>query len=194
MRVLWAFIAVFAISFCQPAMVYAQNTTADIEETKELKKDSELVKDMEADLVSSIEKETPIEEQDQSPGDFLSQVLDAIKDFGGIPMVLQISVIIMLIISSMKVSLLRDLIWDRLGVLKAWVPPFLGLAAGLLGLAGDGSLTFAEAFAYMSAGAGAIILHELLNTIKAIPGLGKVYIQVIDLIQLALRPPSKRKS
>lgn len=102
--------------------------------------------------------------------DFLSQVLDAVKGFGGLPWVAKIAALITLILSSMKVSFLRQLVWDKIGALKPWLAPGLGLLAGILAL-GKG-INLASAIAYISAGAGAIIFHELLDSLKAAPGLG----------------------
>lgn len=128
---------------------------------------------------------------DLPPGEFFAQVIEVIKQFGGLPTVLKIAAVITLLISSMKVSFLRELFWEKLGQAKAWVAPLLGLIAGILGLAHDGPLTWPVAFAYLSAGAGAIILHELLDSIKALPGLGEIYVKVIDLVQKALGGKSK---
>lgn len=121
-----------------------------------------------------------------SPQDFFALVLEAIKGFGGVSWVLKIASIITIIISSMKVSFLNDLIWSKLGAFKSWVAPILGLIAGILMLSKDGGLTLAGVFAYISAGGGAIILHELLDSIKAIPGLGPTWIWIINMIEASL--------
>lgn len=119
-----------------------------------------------------------------SPGDFLTQVFTAIKGFGGVPWVGKISVIVLLVIASFKVSFLNNLIWSKLGNFKAWAAPILGLVAGLLAM--GGGLTLPGVFAYISAGAGAILLHELLDTVKAIPGLGAIYVEIINVVEGAL--------
>jgi hypothetical protein len=194
MKYFIAFVAVFAITFgsqsihfLSEAVAQEETTTADIPETKELK---------EVVVHSGLDPVEVVQDEKVSSEDFLQQVLSVIKSFGGLPMVLQISSIIMLIISSMKNSLLRELLWDKLGDgLKPWIAPLLGLIAGLLGVASEGPVTFASVFAYMSAGAGAIILHELLGTLKAMPGIGPVYLSIIDIIQRALKSPkAKNKS
>ncbi len=124
---------------------------------------------------------------------FLGQVLQAIKNFGGLPTVLKIASIIALIVASMKVSILNELLWSKLGAAKVWVAPLLGLVAGVLDLAQSGQVTLASVFAYISAGAGAIILHELLDSIKKLPKLGQVYVTIIELIQKALKGPAVKK-
>lgn len=127
-----------------------------------------------------------------SPQDFLTQVLDSINKMGGLTWVLKVASIITLIIASMKVSVLNDMIWSKMGNFKAWLAPILGLAAGLLSLAAGGHLSLADVLAWLSAGAGAVVLHELLDTIKAIPGLGDVYVNLIDAIENALGGPASK--
>ena len=125
-----------------------------------------------------------------APQDFLAQVLQVIKDFGGLSMMAKIASIVMIVISSMKVSFLSPY-WAKLGNLQAWLAPVLGLVAGLLMVAsGSGSLTWASAMAYALSGAGAIMLHNLLDLVKAIPGLGPIYVSVIDIIESRLGGPA----
>jgi hypothetical protein len=126
-----------------------------------------------------------------TPGDFFAQVLDVITKFGGLTFVLKVAAIITLVISSMKVSVLNDLIWSKLGAFQAWVAPILGLLAGILHLADNGaSISWASVFAYLSAGAGAIILHELLDSVKALPGLGEFWVGLIAAVEKLLGGPS----
>lgn len=124
------------------------------------------------------------------PADFLAQVLEAIKSFGGLSTLLKISAVITLIIASMKVTFLNELIWQKLGAAKVYLAPVLGLIAGILGIGTGGApITIPLIFAYVSAGAGAVFLHEILDTIKALPGLGAIYITIIDLIEGVLGGP-----
>jgi len=130
-----------------------------------------------------------------SPGDFLTQVLAAIQSFGGLSTMLKISAVIMLIVASMKVSYLNTLIWSKLGAAQVYFAPVLGLIAGCLGLGTPGvAVTGATIFAYVSAGGGAVFLHEILDSVKAIPGIGAVYVTVINLIESALGGPAAQSS
>jgi hypothetical protein len=112
------------------------------------------------------------------------QVITLIKQFGGLPWVLKIAGIAAVLLSTLKISAIREVTWDKLGAAKAWAAPILGLIFGVLSL--GTSLTWASALAYISAGAGAIILHELLDSIKAIPGIGSVWLSIIGVIQSLL--------
>lgn len=125
-----------------------------------------------------------------SPQDFLDQVMKFIQSWGGIPSIMKVAGIIMVIISSMKVTVLNQYIWSKLGAWQAWVAPILGLVAGILGLGMNGPITPASVFAYVTAGAGAIILHELLDTLKAVPGVGTMMKIVIDIVEQFLNGPS----
>jgi len=119
--------------------------------------------------------------------DFLSQVSAAVQAFGGMSTLLKIASIVGLVIASLKVSALNDMIWSKLGALQAWLAPVLGLVYGLVSMAAKGQpLTVAAVFAYLTAGAGAVVLHELLDTVKAIPGIGTVYVALINMIESAL--------
>lgn len=118
-----------------------------------------------------------------APQDFFAQMLEAIRAFGGLSMMAKISTVIMVIVSSMKVTFLRELLWSKLGAAQAWVAPLLGLIAGILGLGNDGQISLASVMAYVAAGAGAVILHELLDSVKAIPGIGEIYISLIKIVQ-----------
>lgn len=130
--------------------------------------------------------------QEVTPNDFLAQTLDAIKMFGGLSMMMKISTVILLLISSMKVSILNQLFWSKLGAAQTWVAPALGLIAGILGLGSTTPVTLGSVLAYVAAGAGAILLHELLDSLKAIPGIGAGYISVIDFVNSLLKGPDKK--
>lgn len=111
--------------------------------------------------------------------DFLTLVLDTVKNFGGLPWMGKVAAICFVLVGSMKVTFLRGLIWDRLGSAKAWAAPILALIGGILSLE---QITLPAVLAYMGAGAGAIILHQLLDLVKALPGIGRFWIMVIDMI------------
>lgn len=125
--------------------------------------------------------------------DFLTQMLDLFKNFGGLAWYAKVSGVIMLVVASMKVSFLNNLIWSKLGALQTWLAPALGLVAGIVSLASGGQpITLAAIMLYVSTGVGAIGLHELLDTVKAIPGLGALWVSVINVIESALGGPASQ--
>lgn len=111
----------------------------------------------------------------------LAQVLDLVKSFGGLPWMGKISAIVLLLLASMKVSFLRPL-WDKLGRGKVLASLVMSLVVGICALGASGSLSIPGVMAYLFAGAGAIILHELLDWIKSIPGLGAMYVAAINFL------------
>ena len=128
----------------------------------------------------------------QENGDvsFFTQVIDYVEAFGGLSWVLKIAGAITLVLSTMKVSFLKPL-WDKLGDAQAWAAPVLGLISGILLTSVDGNFSWAAVGAYVFSGAGAIILHELLDTIKAIPKLGTGWVTAIEIIKSLLGSPKK---
>lgn len=119
--------------------------------------------------------------------DLLSQVLAFVQGFGGLSTLAKISGVIAILIGTMKSSALGPM-WDKLGSFKVWAAPVLGIAYGLMS---QGSLTWASAFAYLSAGAGAILLAEILDGVKAIPGIGTMWISVIGIVESVLKKPAE---
>ena len=116
---------------------------------------------------------------------FLNLVLEAVKNFGGIPWTLKIASILTLILSTMKVSFMRPL-WDKLGWAKALAAPVLAIVVGLLSLQ---PFSLAGLVAYLFAGAGAIVLHQMLDGVKGIPGVGGAFVSVIEFLQKMLKAP-----
>lgn len=113
---------------------------------------------------------------------FFDQVLSSVKAFGGMPWMLKVATVMVLVLSSMKVSFLAPL-WAKLGALQSWAGMLLGLVSGILMLGVNGGFSWAGVAAYMFAGAGAVILHELLDSLKALPGLGPIWVSLIDLFE-----------
>jgi hypothetical protein len=128
-----------------------------------------------------------------TPQDFFAQVLGVVQQLGGMSGMAKISAVILLIVASMKVSFLNDLLWSKLGAAKAWVAPLLGLIGGILGIGASGvPLDGARILAYVTAGAGAVVLHELLDSIKAVPGIGNIYLTIINIVQGWLGGPAPK--
>lgn len=122
--------------------------------------------------------------------DFLGQVWAYISSFGGLSFVLKMSGLVAIIIASVKVSLLRPL-WDRLGNFKALVGPVLSLFVGVVSsLKGDHGFSLSIICAYLFSGSGAVIIHEILDILKAIPGISPTYLKMIELANRMLAGPN----
>lgn len=118
--------------------------------------------------------------------DFVILIWNDIIHFGGMTWMLRLAAIFTVIISSMKVSVLKSWIWDRLGALQGWAGPVMGLLVGVVSLGSGGHLTLSGVMAYLAAGAGAPILHEILEMAKSIPTIGPLWVQLIGVIESAL--------
>jgi len=95
-----------------------------------------------------------------------------------------------LIVSTMKNSVLRGLIWDKLGWAKVFVAPVLGIAMFLIGMQ---SFSWGAVLLGFTSGVGAIALHQLLDGLKAIPGLGSGFVKLIDFLGGLLKKPPEKK-
>ena len=120
-----------------------------------------------------------------APSDFFLQVLREIGRLGGLAAMLKVSACITLVISSMKVSFFNELIWMKFGSGKVYAAPTLGLIAGII----YGPGTAPSVFAYLLAGGGSVFLHEILDSIKAVPMLGKAYLAFIEAAKAHLGGP-----
>jgi hypothetical protein len=92
----------------------------------------------------------------------------------------------------MKVSSLSSF-WDKLGSAKVWLAPILGLVLGILLLGTNGQISLAGIFAYIGSGAGAILLHQLLDSLKNAPWIGPAYVGIINIIEGVLPGPLAKK-
>ena len=117
---------------------------------------------------------------------FMADVLLSVQSVGGLAVAMKIALAIMLLIGTMKVTSLDDMFWGKLGKFQAFAAPILGLILGILVLGYQGHITVPALFAYIGAGGGAILFHELLDAVKGIPGLGTVYVGIITFIEGAL--------
>lgn len=118
-----------------------------------------------------------------SVAQFLMQVFEAVRTMGGLSVALKISALITLVISSMKVSVLDKLVWEKLGPYQVFVAPFLGLLVGLSGLVDGSTLSLPKLFAYVMTGAGAVFIHQILDAVKTMPGIGDVFVTVINFVE-----------
>lgn len=133
--------------------------------------------------------DTPVD-----PGTFLAQVIEFVRGFGGLNSFAKLSAFLVLLVASMKVSFLNDLFWSKLGAFKTWLAPILSLAVGVVQMVSAGNFSLAGLMAYLAAGAGAVALHELLDTVKSIPGIGSWWVAIINVIENALGGPAAKQT
>lgn len=140
-------------------------------------------------IAASVDDSFPLSDSPEIilPTDFVMQLVYAIRDMGGAGTLAQVAVIVTLLVSSMKVTVLNQLVWQRLGPFKVLAAPLFALVAGVVGLGAQGAPpSLARVVAYLSAGAGAIVLHQLLDALKAVPGLGPWYANALEVVSRTL--------
>ena len=101
---------------------------------------------------------------------------------------LSISAIITFIISTMKNSILRKYIWDKLGSAQIFLAPVLALIGFAFTVTPFSAKTVVMAIV---TGAGATYLANLLKAIRGISGLGTVWCQILDFFGGLLGKPSE---
>lgn len=121
--------------------------------------------------------------QEVSLGDWLTQTFAAIKALGGTTWVAKVAAITAIITGSMKVTLLKELIWNKLKGFQILVAPTLAMIGGVVSLWASGATpTWSQISAYMLAGFGAVLLKDLLENLKQMPGIGDGVKKAIDSI------------
>lgn len=115
---------------------------------------------------------------------FVNEILTAVSGWKGMPVQFVMAGIVALLVSSLKVDLLRAYFWDKLGAAKVFVAPSLSLAGALLVVK---PFTWATAWIALSTGAGAIALYELFTALKAMPGLSPLLSKILDLLGSLLK-------
>jgi hypothetical protein len=115
--------------------------------------------------------------------DWVNQTIAVVQEFiaRNVSWQVEVMAVITLIISSMKVTVLNQWFWSKLGTLQDWLAPALGLALGMTNVYMGGN--WQDVLAYVAAGAGAPYLHDLLDLIKVLPGIGPLWVDFIDVIE-----------
>jgi hypothetical protein len=127
---------------------------------------------------------------DPSDYSFFGQVFALIKSWGGLESSVRISMVITLIISSIKVSFFKKF-WDSLVIkvdgktisLQILVVPVLSL---IIGIYSQGKISFEAAIAYIIMGGGAVYLHEVMDFIKSLPIVNPIVKMIVEIVGYVL--------
>lgn len=120
-------------------------------------------------------------ESDPTPGTVLQDFFGVIGNLKGMKWQMAVASIITVLISTLKVSAWRPL-WDKLGWFKGFLAPTLSVGSIVLIAWGTGQLSWGTLLVAITTGAGAVALHELLDAFKGIPGIGKVWVAIIEIL------------
>lgn len=146
--------------------------------------------------------ETPLEEigiiaeevqkeESMSTWKFIQLALDQSEKFGSFPWAAKIASLMLLVISSFKVTRggwvpVLSKLWPEADGKKPIAVLVASLVLGVLMTGAAGQITMAGVLQYVGAGAGSMLIHEILDKVKLIPGLGPVYVSAIKTIEAIL--------
>jgi len=130
----------------------------------------------------AVEAEVPVKE-------VIEQALKVITDWKDLGWKAGLLALITLLLSTLKVSLLRTWLWDKLGDMKVFAAPVLGMIAVFLSMQ---EFSWAGALTGFTTGMGAIALHQMLDALKKRPALGAIPRMIIDFLSSILKAPPKK--
>lgn len=119
-------------------------------------------------------------------------LVKAFSDFKALGWQAGLAALIMVLISSMKNSLLRQWIWSKVpDWAKILVAPLLSLIA--FGLAMGKDFSGAAFWAAITTGVAAVYMHELLDGLKKAPFVGEKWQWLVDVVGKFFKKPEAAK-
>lgn len=124
--------------------------------------------------------------QEVTINDWLGQVLEFFKTAKDASGIMKASGIVFLLVGLMKVSKL-SFIWDSFGKFKPFVAPVLALIGAVLSqVASGGKVDLSIIILALTHGAGSLALADLFDALKKVPGISKIVLAIIELIEKIL--------
>jgi hypothetical protein len=117
----------------------------------------------------------------------IAQFVELFKNWSLLSVQMKVASVLVILVGLVKNSALSPL-FDKLGKFKALVAPLLMLIAAFMYVQ---PFTLATAIAAITTGVAAGYFHQVLDMVKAIPGLGPVYVKIIEFIGGYLGAPKK---
>lgn len=118
--------------------------------------------------------------------EIISGMLKAIGDWRAIGWQAGLAASIAVLISTMKNSLLRAWIWDKLGWWKVFVAPVLAMVAVLIFVK---PFDMKAVMLALTTGAGAIAIHQFLDALKNAPFIKPWMTPILDFLAKLLKSP-----
>lgn len=122
-----------------------------------------------------------------APSDLLGALLRALADWQSVGWQAGVAALLTILISTVKLSW-AQVYWNKLGYFKVFVAPVLSLVAVAIAAP---ALDAKAMYVAITTGAGAVFLHQILDSVKKMPGLKKPISIVIDIVSKLLGKPSK---
>lgn len=114
-----------------------------------------------------------------------SAAISLFSDFKLLSSQMKVAGVLFLLIAVVKNSMFQPL-WAKLGDAKKIAAPVLSLAAFFVM---QPKLDLSVVIAAITTGAAASYLADILDLLKKIPGIGSVYVKIIDVIGMLLKKP-----
>ena len=100
-------------------------------------------------------------------GQWVGDLFQVVGSLKGMSVQASMIAVITLLVSSMKVTVFRQLVWDKLGGAKVLAAPVLSLLMVVIGALATGQkFSFGVLLVALTTGAGALALHEVLDAVK----------------------------
>lgn len=132
--------------------------------------------------------------EEESDVSLIAKISAYIARFAAADSLTKVLLGILCILALVKTSFLRSVVgWDKMSQnAKVFVPLGMALVAGIIDLkVSTGHLVLRDVLAYVTgAGGGAILVHQLLDGVKALPGIGSVWVVLIEILGKALGQPA----
>lgn len=123
-------------------------------------------------------------------GQIMQDTVKAFSDWKMVGWQLGLAALITALISTMKNSFLRGLLWDKVpNWLKLFMAPLLSLLAFVL-MSGQG-FSAPVVLAAITTGIGSQYLHEMLDALKGAPFVGSKWQWVVDVLGSLLKAPKQ---
>jgi hypothetical protein len=116
----------------------------------------------------------------------LGQLLSLIEGLGSMSPQAKIAAVVLFLTAVWNSSFLQPY-WAALGNAQTLVGPVLGLVSGILSVS---PLSWSSVWTGVYGGSLAVLVIALLNAVKVLPGIGPVYVSVINFIENLLGSPS----
>jgi hypothetical protein len=135
----------------------------------------------EAAIVLTGDPAIPAVVVEPSMSEIIQGLVKAFSDFKALGWQAGLAALIMVLISSMKNTLLRQWLWSKIpDWAKMLMAPFLSLIA--FGLAMGKDFSGAAFWAAITTGIAAVYMHELLDGLKSAPFIGEKWRWLVDVL------------
>lgn len=125
---------------------------------------------------------------EENLGFLFDQIMKAIGDWKAIGWQAGLAGLLTALIGTMKNSLLRAWLWDRIPhYAKVLVAPVVAIVVFALGMGKD--FGWGAFFAALTTGVAAVYLHQLISALKEAPFVGEKLKAVLDFLAKILKKP-----